>query len=78
MAAATSIVPATMIGPNEFGRDVSDHQTRTRDTERARRLDEFLFAQRQELRAHEPRDLHPPKSADHRDDQNEGAELGSD
>ena len=45
--------------------------------ERARGLDELLFAQRQELRAHQPRHRHPAQAADHDDDQDEDAALGA-
>ena len=76
IAAATSIVPATITGPSAFGRM---WRTTWRGTgaQRARGLDELLLAQREELRAHQPRHRHPAKAADHEHDQDEDADLGA-
>ena len=51
--------------PQRIGQDVAHHLARIGGAERARRLDEFLLAQRQELRAHQARHRHPAKAADH-------------
>jgi hypothetical protein len=40
-------------------------------------LDEFLFAQREELRAHQAGDGHPAQAADDHDDEHEHAALGA-
>ena len=78
IAFATSIVPATMTGPSALGRMWRTTWRQRRGAERARRLDKLLLAQRQELRAHQPRHRHPAKAADHRDDQDEDADLRPD
>ena len=75
IAAATSSEPATMTGPMAFGRMC---RTICRDVGRAqaaRRLDELLLAQREELGPHQARHRHPAKTADDADDQDEDAEL---
>src|SRR5216683_717752 len=46
--------------------------------EGARCLDKLLLAQREELRAHQPRHLHPAEAADHDDNQEENAEFRPD
>ena len=56
-----------------IGQDVAHDLARHAGAERARRLDEFLLAQREELRAHQPRHRHPAEAADHDDDQDEDA-----
>ena len=77
IAAATSIVPATITGPSELGRMWRTTWRGTDGAERARRLDELLLAQREELRPHQPRHRHPAKAADHQHDQDEDADLGA-
>src|SRR3984893_8490018 len=49
--------------PQRIGQDVTHHLAQLCGTECSRRLDEFLLAQRQELRAHQPGDRHPAKAA---------------
>src|SRR5207248_1600206 len=51
------------------------HLTEGRRPETARRLDELLLAERQELGAHQARDRHPAQAPDDRDDQDEYASL---
>src|SRR6516225_1692778 len=63
--------------PQRIRQDVPHHQTQTAHTQRPSRLDELLFAQRQELRPNQPRRRHPAQAANNRDDQDEGSELGS-
>ena len=78
IAFATSMVPATITGPSALGRMCRITSRAARGTQRAGRLDEFLFAQRQELRAHQACQRHPAQAADHRDDQQEDAALLAD
>src|SRR5207249_12208719 len=54
---------------------VAEHLTEGRRPETARRLDELLLAERQELGAHQARDRHPAQAPDDRDDQDEYASL---
>ena len=75
MAAATSIVPATITGPMALGRMWRHDLAQRRGAEAPRRLHELLLAQRQELGADEPRHRHPAEAADDRDDQDEDAGL---
>ena len=78
IAAATSIVPATITGPERIGQQVAHDDAQPRGPEGAGGLHELLLAQREELRAHQPRHRHPAESADHDYDQDEDAGLGSD
>ena len=64
-------------GAHRVRQDVTDDLAKRRGAEAARRLDEFLLAQRQELRADEPRHRHPAQPADDDDDENEHADLGA-
>ena len=75
MAAATSMVAGDDHRAQRVGQDVAHHLARLAGAERARRLDELLLAQREELRAHEPRHRHPAQAADDDDDQDEDAAL---
>ena len=77
IAAATSMVPATMTGPTALGRMWRTTWRNGRRPEAARRLDELLLAQRQELGADEPRHRHPAEAPDHHHDQDEDARLGA-
>jgi hypothetical protein len=63
--------------PERVGQDVANHLARHRGAEGARRLDEFLFAQREELGPDQARDRHPAEAADHEHDQDEDADLGA-
>jgi hypothetical protein len=56
---------------------VPHHLARSAGAQRSRRLHEFLLAQREELRAHQPRHRHPAEAADDADDQQEYADLGA-
>src|ERR1700712_963281 len=77
MAPATLMVPATITGPSAFGR-MWRHTTRVvvAPSARAPPPHDLLLAKRKELRAHQPRHLHPAEAADHQHDQHEHAALG--
>ena len=60
---------------HRVGQDVANHLSDWRSAQAARRLHEFLLAQRQELGADEAGDRHPAQAADHRHDQDEDAGL---
>ena len=57
------------------GQDVAHDEAALAGAERARRLDELLLAQGQELGAHQPRHRHPAQAADDDDDEDEDAAL---
>src|ERR1700730_10400625 len=63
-------------GSQRIRQDVAHHLAPFCRAPGACRLDKFLFAQRQKLRAHQSRDRHPAECPDHRDDQDKDAEFG--
>ena len=63
-------------GSQRIRQDVAHHLAPFGRAEGACRLDKFLFAQRQKLRAHQPRYRHPAERPDHRDNQDKDAEFG--
>src|SRR5262245_710551 len=64
-------------GAHRIGEDVADDLAQRRGAEPTRRLHELLLAQREELRADEPRHRHPAQPADDGHDQDEHADLGA-
>src|SRR5262245_4502804 len=64
-------------GADRVREDVADDLAQRWGTEAARRLHELLLAQREELRAHEPRHRHPAQPADDGHDQDEDTDLGA-
>ena len=62
IAAATSMVPATITGPSDSGR--MWRRPGAAGAQRPRRLDELFSRRRQELRPHQPRHRHPAEAAD--------------
>ncbi len=76
MAAATSIVAATMTGPSEFGRMCRITSRRLlMPSARAASTNSFSRSERNCARTSRAT-WHPAKAADYRDDENENAELG--
>src|ERR1051325_5522769 len=73
MAAATSMVPATITGPTALGR--MWRITWRRGGAPAARLHELLLAQGEELGPHQARHRHPAQAADHDHHQHEHAHL---
>ena len=77
IAAATSMVAATITGPSALGRMCAPPGAARSPSARAASTNSFS-RRREELRAHQPRRRHPAEAADHDDDQDEDADLGPD
>ena len=67
-------MPATTIGASVFGQDVAEHDGQVAHADGPGALGELLVLERQDVRADDPRQLHPAQHADHHD---EGPGIGA-